>query len=183
MSAFSKTHVDMQAARTELHEKWINFIIQEAVPLFSDINTRANGWEIRFMAEGLSLGALHAATLFFRFPDVFDALLCLSGLYTNEYCFGGYHDDLTYINSPLQLIAGMPDYHPYIEKYNNGRIVLCVGRGPWENETLESTSAFAGILKSKGINAWVDFWGTDVCHDWNWWFVQAAYFLPIILGD
>ena len=99
-------------ARIERHEAWMRYIIEEAVPLFSDINTRANGWEIRFMASGLSLGALHASTLFFRYPDVFDALLSLSGIYTNEYCFGSYHDDLTYINSPQQFIAGMPSGHP-----------------------------------------------------------------------
>lgn len=168
-------------ARIELHERWIKYIMEEAIPLFSDINTRANGWEIRFLAAGLSLGGLHAATLFFRFPDVFDALLSLSGLYTDEYCFGGYHDDLTYINSPQQFIAGMPCDHPYIQKYNSGRIVLCVGRGAWENETLESTRYFARVLKEKGIDAWVDFWGEDVRHDWDWWFVQAAYFLPKIL--
>lgn len=169
-------------ARVERHEAWMRYIIEEAVPLFSDINTRANGWEIRFMASGLSLGALHASTLFFRYPDVFDALLSLSGIYTNEYCFGSYHDDLTYINSPQQFIAGMPSGHPYIAKYNSGRIVLCVGQGAWENETLESTAAFGNILKEKGISVWVDFWGGDVKHDWDWWFVQAAYFLPKILG-
>ena len=38
------------------------------------------------------------------------------------------------------------------------------------------------LEKEKGISAWVDFWGGDVKHDWDWWFVQAAYFLPKILG-
>ena len=90
-----------------LHEAWINYIMEEAVPHFSHLNTLANGWEIRFLAAGLSLGALHAATLFFRYPDVFDALLALSGIYTNEYCFGDYHDDLTYMNSPQQFVAGI----------------------------------------------------------------------------
>ncbi len=167
--------------RIERHEAWINFIMTEAIPLFSDINTRANGWEMRFLVEGLSLGALHAATLYFRYPDVFDALLALSGIYTNEYCFGNYHDDLTYINSPEQFIAGMPKGHPYIHKYNHGRAVLCVGRGAWENETLESTCRFGQILADKGIEAWVDVWGEDVRHDWDWWYVQAAYFLPQLL--
>ena len=118
-------------ARICRHEAWINYIMEEAVPHFSYINTQANGWEVRFLVAGLSLGALHAATLFFRYPDVFDALMSLSGIYTNEYCFGGYHDDLTYMNSPQQFVAGMPKDHHYIRKYNSGRIVLCVGRGAW----------------------------------------------------
>ena len=28
----------------------------------------------------------------------------------------------------------------------------------------------------------VDFWGGDVRHDWDWWFIQASYFLPKILN-
>ena len=29
----------------------------------------------------------------------------------------------------------------------------------------------------KGIDAWCDFWGHDVAHDWPWWRVQLPYFL------
>lgn len=169
-------------SRIERHESWIRYIIEEAVPCFAEINRAACGEWRKFAVTGLSLGALHAATLFFRFPDTFDALIGLSGLYANEYYFGSYHDDLTYANSPQQFIANMPYDHPYIEKYNGGRIILCVGQGAWENETLESTRAFSEILRSKGINNWTDVWGADVKHDWDWWYVQTAYFLPTLLG-
>lgn len=168
-------------ARTERHEAWMRYLIEEAVPHFSHINTMRNGWEIRFLVTGLSLGALHAASLFFRFPDVFDSLLSLSGIYSMEYIFGGYSDDITYNNSPQQFVANMPEDHPYIQKYNKNRIILCVGRGAWENETLHSTSVFASVLERKHIHAWVDFWGTDSRHDWDWWFKQVEYFLPRIL--
>lgn len=164
--------------RIERHESWIKFITEEAVKEFSTINMSANGELFKFTVTGLSLGALHAATLYFRFPDIFDSVLCLSGVYTNEYRFGGYHDDLTYINSPQQFIKNMPLDHPYIEKYRSGRMIFCVGQGDWERETLESTRYFAQVLAEKGINATFDFWGTDVKHDWEWWYVQAAYFLP-----
>lgn len=167
--------------RIERHEAWIKYIIEEAVPLFSKINTEANGWEIKFALTGLSLGALHAATLYFRYPDVFDALMGLSGAYSNEHYFGTYHDDLTYANSPEQFIANMPEDHPYIQKYNNGKIILCVGQGAWENETLASTRYFGEVLARKGINATVDLWGFDVEHDWKWWYVQAAHYLPKLI--
>ncbi len=167
-------------SRIARHESWISYIMQEAIPAFSEINQRANGWEIKFAVTGLSLGALHAATLFFRYPDVFDALMGLSGIYSNEYYFGGYHDDLTYENSPEQFLANMPPEHPYIQKYNEGKIILCVGQGAWETETLDSTRHMGEILYNKGINARVEVWGADVVHDWNWWYVQAAYFLPYL---
>ncbi len=168
-------------ARIERHENWIKYIIEEAVPRFRQINFEANGWEIKFAVTGLSLGALHAATLYFRFPDIFDGLMCLSGLYTNEYFFGDYHDDLTYMNSPQQFIRNMPDDHPYLEKYRSGRMIFCVGQGAWEIETLESTREFAKVLAEKSVGAWFDFWGGDVKHDWDWWFVQASYFLPKLI--
>lgn len=167
--------------RIERHENWINYIMHEAMPEFSDISTRANGWKMKFAVSGLSLGALHAATLFFRFPDDFDALLGLSGLYSNEYYFGGYHDELTYANSPQQFVKNMPSDHPYLQKYHEGKIILCVGQGAWETETLESTRYFGEVLHAKGISAWIDIWGTDVAHDWDWWYKQAAYYLPVLL--
>lgn len=163
--------------RIERHEAWIRYIVEEAVPRFG----RINGNFMKFAVTGLSLGALHAATLFFRFPDIFDRVMCLSGAYTNEYFFGDYRDDLTYANSPQQFVKNMPIDHPYIEKYRAGKIILCVGQGAWEIETLESTRAFSKILAEKNIGATVDFWGTDVRHDWDWWYVQANYFLPQLL--
>ena len=107
----------------------------------------------------------------------------LSGLYSNEWYFKDYHDDLTYANSPEQFIANMPDDHPYIEKYSDGKIILCVGQGAWEEITLPSTRRFGDILARKKIRATVDIWGYDVKHDWDWWYVQAAYFLPKLIDN
>ena len=43
------------------------------------------------------------------------------------------------------------------------------------------TNKLKKILEHKNIGAWVDFWGTDVNHDWDWWRVQLPYFLEKIL--
>ena len=166
--------------RIERHESWIKYIVEEAIPKFAEINGCWDRGE-KFAVTGLSLGALHAATLYFRYPDIFDATMCLSGLYSNEFYFGDYHDDLTYINSPQQFIKGMAWDHPYLDKYRSGRMIFCVGQGAWETETLESTRYFGEVLAEKGIGAWVDIWGHDVKHDWDWWYIQASYFLPKLL--
>ncbi len=168
--------------RIERHENWINYLVYEAIPEFRLINKLANGGiENKFAVCGLSLGSLHAATLYFRFPDFFDRLLGLSGLYSNEYYFKDYHDDLTYNNSPEQFLANINQNHSYIEKYNKGKIILCVGQGEWEDVPREYTIKFANILKSKKINVWLDVWGKDVKHDWCWWYKQAEYFIPKLL--
>ena len=92
-------------------------------------------------------------------------------------------DDLVYQNSPYHYLSGMPSDHPYIQMYNERKIILCVGQGAWEDVLKESTARLEGVLREKGIHAWVDFWGYDVAHDWNWWYKQVAYYLPFLMGS
>ena len=42
----------------------------------------------------------------------------------------------------------------------------------------QTLGELASIMYEKGINAWVDFWGHDVYHDWPWWELMIKYFLP-----
>ena len=93
--------------------------------------------------------------------------------------FGAYMDEAVYRNSPVHYLAGMPMDHPYIELYNQKRAVICVGQGAWEMP--DSTRQLDGILRSKNIQAWVDYWGYDCCHDWPWWYKQVSYFVPHLL--
>ncbi len=37
------------------------------------------------------------------------------------------------------------------------------------------------IFEAKNIPVWVDLWGHDVKHDWDWWYKQAVYYMPYIL--
>ena len=39
------------------------------------------------------------------------------------------------------------------------------------------------IFEAKGIPVWVDLWGHDVKHDWDWWYKQVVYYMPYILGQ
>lgn len=164
------------------YEQWINYITREMVPFIRAIANERNGWTgyPGILVFGSSLGATHAANLYFRFPDLFDRLLALSGIYTAEYGFGSFMNELVYQNSPLHYMASLPADHPYIERYNQNKAVICVGQGDWEIP--DSTRQLHGILSSKGINAWVDYWGYDCVHDWPWWYKQVGYFVPYLLS-
>lgn len=164
------------------YEQWINYITREMVPFIRAIVNERNGWTgyPGILVFGSSLGATHAANLYFRFPDLFDRLLALSGIYTAEYGFGDFMNELVYQNSPVHYMASLPEDHPYIERYNQNKAVICVGQGSWEIP--DSTRQLHGILSSKGINAWVDYWGYDSVHDWPWWYKQVAYFVPYLLS-
>ena len=157
--------------RAELYERWCSYIFNEIVPF-------AGG---QMMVFGCSLGATHAAILYYRRPDLFTRLLAISGIYSASYGFGGYMDDLVYNFSPVDFLANMPKDHPYIDLYNSGRSVICTGLGAWEQP--DTSRRMAEILADKGINTWVDFWGYDVNHDWPWWYKMVDYFMPYLLGD
>lgn len=169
--------------RIRRHEQWISYITSEFVPGAREMAKEANGGDgdPGMLVFGCSLGATHAVNLFYRFPELFDGLMALSGIYTSEYGFGTYMDDQVYLNSPVDYLANLPADHPYIPLYNRGRSVICVGQGPWEIP--ETTRQMAQILDSKGIHTWVDFWGYDCAHDWPWWYKQVVYYLPWLLGQ
>jgi len=165
------------------HEQWIRYITNELVPSIWDYANAKNGWTGHpgILTFGCSLGATHAANLFLRFPDLFDGTLALSGIYDAAYGFDGYMDENVYQNSPVHYMANLPPKHPYIEKYNRGRGIICAGQGAWEQP--ETTIRLRDIFAEKGINIWVDLWGYDVNHDWPWWHKQVAYFVPKLLED
>ncbi len=163
------------------HEQWIRYITDEMVPFMRSMVNERNGWTGYpwVIAFGCSLGAAHAANLYFRRPDLFDGLLALSGVYTTECGFDSYMDDLVYLNSPVHYLTNMPKDHPFIELYNRKKAVFCVGQGPWE--VPYSTRRLHSILLDKNIHAWVDYWGYDCSHDWPWWHKQVNYFVPYLL--
>lgn len=169
--------------RARRHEAWVRYITDEAAPFLQHLARERNGWEGSpgIITFGCSLGATHAANLFFRFPDTFTGTLALSGIYSAEYGFGGYMDDVVYQNSPVHYLANLPADHPYIEKYNRGQGIICVGQGPWEIP--DTTFRLRDIFAEKGIHVWVDVWGYDVAHDWDWWYKQVTYFVPKLLGQ
>jgi esterase/lipase superfamily enzyme len=167
----------------ERHEQWMRFIFDEIAPFIQAETRERNGWEGNpgIIAFGCSLGATHAANLFFRRPDLFTGLLALSGIYTASYGWGTYMDERVYLNSPVDYMGGMPADHPFIERYNNNRGIIVVGQGPWE--VPETTFQLKSICESKGIGVWFDIWGYDVKHDWDWWYEQVRYHVPHLLED
>ena len=145
--------------RARRHEQWMDYLTKEMAPYI--LNRTGQEGIISF---GCSLGATHAANLYLRRPDLFH----------------GYMDEVVYQNSPVHYMANLPPDHPYIGLFNRQRAAICVGQGAWELP--DSTRQLADIFYRKGIHTWVDFWGHDCAHDWPWWYKQAVYFFPWLLG-
>jgi esterase/lipase superfamily enzyme len=163
--------------RIQQHERYFRYISDELIPVIRDRNKHDNnGFEHGLMATGCSLGAYHSANAFFRFPWHFDSLIALSGVYSTDSFFGGYMDETIYLNSPVHYLANLTDEN-YLERYRQNKIIICCGRGNFEEQMLADTQRMKDILDSKGVPAWIDIWGKDVHHDWDWWRAQMAYFL------
>jgi len=128
------------------------------------------------------MGGYHSANFFFRHPDIFDALIAISGVYSLQMFVGDYMDDNVYLNSPIDYLKNLKD-NLFLDKYRKSQIIVVAGQGAWEDEMLQETLALKTILEEKGIPALVDIWGNDVYHDWPWWQKMLPYFLGKIKLD
>ncbi len=154
------------------HLQYERYILDEVVPTVREVT----GYKGRLGATGCSMGAYHAANFFFKHPDVFGTVIALSGLYGPQYFVGDYMDDNVYFNFPLCYLPNLTDPW-YIEQFRESDIVICVGQGAWEEDSIRETRALEKDLHALGIHAWVDYWGFNVTHDWPWWRKQLRYFL------
>jgi len=164
--------------RIEQHERWYNYVIEELVPYIRHLNGERCGFDQKLMAFGCSLGAMHAANLYFRRPDLFGSVFAISGLYDSRDGFGDYMDDLVYQNSPVDYLSNMPYDHPYISIYNSQKMLFVVGQGAWEEPLVAGTRWLEQVLRDKGIRAEFQYWGFDVDHDWPWWFKMVETYAP-----
>lgn len=160
-------------------EQYFNFIVNEIIPFIKE-KAPCKKPPITF---GCSLGANHAAICFLRRPDLFSGMLALSGVFNSKYFYGDYSDSNLYNNSPECFLTNMPKNHPYINIYNQKKIVFCIGQGAFEDMGLPTYKYLEYLFNIKGINAWFDYWGNDVNHDWPWWNKQINYFLPYFLSQ
>lgn len=163
--------------RMYMQESWINYIVNELLP---SVHEKAGkDPDEPMMVMGCSLGGTHAANLFFRFPQKFNKLLAMSGVYDLScYIHDNNFDGNYYQNSPLAYMPNMEASHPYIDLYNQNKGFLVVGQGDWENQTANDLRRLADVLYQKGICTSCYFWGTDTPHDWPSWEKQILEYLP-----
>ena len=163
--------------RTENHERWYNYVVEELVPTIHWLSGRYD-----IMTFGASMGAMHAANLYYRRPDLFNSFFAISGLYDNKEFFGDYCDDLVYNNCPVFYLPNLPQDHFYMDLYRSHKTLVVIGQGAWEDALLPSTRQLDTICCQKGIPTRFEYWGYDVNHDWPWWHKMVPTYLPWLLG-
>lgn len=153
------------------HAQYEACILRETVPFLRE----ACGVREKFLATGNSFGAFHSANFFFKFPDVFDSALCLSGLYAIKGELGGYSDPAVSANEPLSYLPGLAE-GARLAALRAGYLVIAHGGGAWENFN-DQASALASVCAVKGIPCWYDPWGGEWSHEWHTWHAQIKKYL------
>lgn len=153
------------------HQQFNHYVFDEVVPF---IHAHCNGL-VPIVTAGASFGALHAANLFFRRPDIFTGTVAMSGVYDLSEYTKGYFDDDCYFNSPMHYLPGLQDDHYLPMLRQKKHIYLMSGQGAYEAP--HASRAFSHLLASKGIPHELDLWGYDIRHDWPTWRMMMPYIL------
>ena len=153
------------------HQQFNDYIIKEVVP-FVHTHTSA---ETPIVVTGASFGALHAANLFFRYPDSLQGVIAMSGCYDLCAYTQGYYDDNVYFNSPTHYMRNLKaEWH--LDLYRKSRHIHFVsGSGDYEDP--DSARQISAILHTKNVPHELDIWGPDIPHEWWVWHRMLPHYL------
>lgn len=153
------------------HQQFNEYVVKEVIPFIKS----QNGVDTPIYIAGASFGALHSANLFFKYPDIFNGFIGMSGCYDLSVYTKGYFDDNVYFNSPAHYLKNLnAEWH--LAEYRKSRhIHLVSGSGAYEEP--EASRLISDILNQKSVNHTLDIWGTDIPHDWWAWHRMLPYYL------
>ncbi|MCS6807296.1 MAG: alpha/beta hydrolase-fold protein [Bacteroidota bacterium] len=152
------------------HQAYNYYVFDEVVPF---IHMHCRG-RIPIITTGVSLGAFHAANIFFRRPDLFAGTIAMSGVYDLTVYSDGFFNEDCYFNSPVHYLPNLTD-HTILEQMRRGRIHILSGQGAYEAP--DASRKLSEILHAKSIPHELDIWGYDMRHDWPTWRAMLPYYL------
>lgn len=153
------------------HMQFNRYVDQEVIPYIKSKTSP----DTPIITCGASLGALHAANLFFRRPDLLDGFIAMSGVYDLTTYTDGYWDEDVYFNSPIHYLERLTD-DSYLSKMRRSRhLHILTGSGDYEHP--DSSRALSAVLENKGIPHELDIWGHDMRHDWPTWRAMLPHYL------
>jgi esterase/lipase superfamily enzyme len=153
------------------HQQFNSYVENEVIPF---IKTHTST-DTPIITAGASLGALHAANLYFRRPDLLDGTIAMSGVYDLTSYTKGYYDEDVYFNSPMHYLPNMNDDFFLPRLHHARHIHILSGSGDYEDP--DASRQLSAVLSSKGIPHEVDIWGWDMRHDWPTWRAMLPHYI------
>lgn len=165
--------------RIERHEAYARYIVEELAPRILEINQWSNDGRRAggILTTGCSLGALHAVNFMFRWPDLFNGTIGLSGIYSSKW-YSAAIWTIWFTTTPRSII--LIRCRPIIRTWKNtGTAISCcaAARAIGNRKLSRIPVGCQELLGYKNIPAWIDYWGSDAVHDWPWWRRQFPYFI------
>jgi esterase/lipase superfamily enzyme len=147
------------AERAYRHVQYDQYLMQEVLPFTVQHNPNPY-----LIATGTSFGAYHAVNFAFRYPQLVNRVIGLSGLYDIKRFTGGFSDDNVYFNNPCDFIKGEHDPER-LEGLRHMDIIFAIGR---DDPSYPNNEDMSQILWSKNIWHALRIWD-GWAHDWPWW--------------
>ncbi|WP_372882152.1 esterase family protein [Psychromonas sp.] len=136
--------------RITRHQQYEEYILQEVLPLMAQKNDHPCT-----ISHGCSLGAYHAANIFFRHPHLFSKLAAFSGRYDLTWevesfnnLFDGFYNEDIYYHTPAHFLKNL-DCPDRIQNIANSDIVFTIGK---QDPFLQNNHLLSEILNDKGVS-------------------------------
>jgi esterase/lipase superfamily enzyme len=161
-------------ARIARHIQFENYLTRELVPEISrafDSAKRSGPQGIA--AFGCSFGGYHAVNLALRHPDLFTAVVSLSGAFDLSSFLDGYSDQESYLHLPTWYLPNLTDPW-FLTRLRRNRLVLATG---WDDQCRLQNEQLDHILNQKQIPHHFHVWAAENAHDWPTWCRMAQDYL------
>lgn len=153
--------------RAWVHQLYYRYVYDEVLPF--TLSKNASPFAI---TTGASLGATHAATFGFRYPDAIQRILGMSGLYDLKRLTGGYSDENLYACNPMDFMQHEHDA-ARLAAFRKQDIIFAIGR---DDPVAGNNREFSSLLWEKGIGNALRLWDGHA-HDWPFWEKMARIYI------
>jgi esterase/lipase superfamily enzyme len=155
------------ADRAWRQTQYDNYLVNEVIPLSLQHNSNPY-----LITAGASFGGYHSVNFAFRYPQLVNRVLGLSGFYNIKHFTSGYSDDNVYFNNPCDFIQNEHDAGR-LEALRRQDIILAIGD---QDPSCPNNEYFSQVLWNKGIWHALRIWN-GWNHDWPYWQQMVRMYL------
>ena len=149
------------------HLQYQDYIIEEVLPF-----TKTKNDNPFVIATGASFGAYHSASIALRFPEHFNRVVAMSGVYEVREWTNGEMNDVIREGSPADFIEAQHD-QPHIDRIKKIDWIIAIGK---EDPLFGNNEWFSQKLWEKGIWHAYRVWDGDA-HDWPQWLDMLQHYI------